>query len=597
MPPTSIAEGHAAPAALVTTLVRFGHLAAAGAIAAAVLLLVLAPYSPPPITEYYLVVQDAPVLLFSAGFFLLAHMCLRAGLAAEPAWLERRCHQASSLWLTVGAVCVTVYAGTRLVYQDYGLSMDEFMAQFDSTIVAAGQLLASVAPEWRDLVPALQPIFRLPVSDNASWVSSYLPMNAVLRAGFLWLGSPALTGVALAGVSLAVLYGIARRLWPDRPDAAILSVVLLASSAQFLVTAMTPYAMTAHLALNLAWLWLFLRGTWRGHIAAVAVAFVACGLHQVVFHPLFAAPFLASLVLARKWRLACFYGAAYAAIGLFWVLYWSLLLGAAGAAPEQSADVGLTYFLRRIADMVDLQASSLVLMAMNLARFLAWQAPLMLPLALIGALVCRGRSAVLSHLSLGIILTLAAVLVLMPFQGHGWGYRYLHGLLGSFALLAAQGWIWLTDRMPHLRRRLALAMLLSVVASVLVLLPWRLAQVHAFVRPYAAASAAIAGAGADVVLVDASNVWYGVDLVRNDPFLRGSPKVLNLASLQVSQVADICSRYRVAIFDGADASRLGLRRAPGIPPNAVVRAQGLREVMRRLGCGTEHVVTHSPPRP
>jgi hypothetical protein len=595
MPPTSIAEGHAAPAALVTTLVRFGHLAAAGAIAAAVLLLVLAPYSPPPITDYYLVVQDAPVLLFIAGFFLLVHMCLRAGFAAEPAWFEPRCHRASSLWLTVGAACLTVYAGTRLVYRDYGLSMDEFMAQFDSTIVAAGQLLASVAPEWRDLVPALQPIFRLPVPDNASWVSSYLPMNAVLRAGFLWLGSPALTGVALAGVSLAALYGIARRLWPDRPDAAMLSVVLLASSAQFLVTAMTPYAMTAHLALNLAWLWLFLRGTWRGHIAAVAVAFVACGLHQVVFHPLFAAPFLVALVLARRWRLVGFYGAAYAAIGLFWVLYWSLLLGLADTAPDQAADVGLTYFLRRVADMVDLQMSSLVLMAMNLARFLAWQAPLMLPLALIGALVCRGRSAALSHLSLGIVLTLAAVLVLMPFQGHGWGYRYLHGLLGSVALLAAQGWIWLTDRLPHLRRQLALAMLLSIVASVLVLLPWRLFQVHAFVRPYAAASAAIAGAGADVVLVDASNVWYGVDLVRNDPFLRGSPKVLNLASLQAPRVADICSRYRVATFDEADASRLGLRRAPGMPPDAVRRARHLREVMRARGCDTRHVTGSAAP--
>jgi hypothetical protein len=597
MPPTSIAEGRTPPAALVTTLARFGHLAAAGAIAAAVLVLVFVPYSLPPITDYYLVVQDAPVLLFIAGFFLLLHMCLRAGFAAAPAWLEPRYHQGSSLWLAVGAACLTVYVGTRLVYRDYGLSMDEFMAQFDATIVAAGKLLAPVAPEWRDLVPALQPIFRLPIPDNASWVSSYLPMNAVLRAGFLWLGSPALTGVALAGVSLVALYGIARRLWPDRPDAAILSVALLASSAQFLVTAMTPYAMTAHLALNLVWLWLFLRGTWRGHIAAVAVAFVACGLHQVVFHPLFAAPFLMSLVLARKWRLAGFYGAAYAATGLFWVLYWSLLLGAAGAAPEQSADVGLAYLLRRIADMVDLQMSSLVLMAMNLARFLAWQAPFMLPLAFVGALVCRGRSAVLSNLSLGIVLTLAAVLVLMPFQGHGWGYRYLHGLLGSVALLAAQGWIWLTDRLPRLRRQLALAVLLSIVASVVMLLPWRLVQVHAFVRPYAAASAAIAGAGADVVLVDASNVWYGVDLVRNDPFLRAQPKVLNLASLQERHLRAICDRHRVAIFDAADASTLGVRLAPGIPPNAVVRVQGLREVMRRLGCGTEHVVTRSSSRP
>jgi hypothetical protein len=595
MPPTSIAEGHAAPAALLTTLARFGHLAAAGTIAALVLGLASLPYGLPPITHYYFVVQDAPVLLFMAGFFLLLHLCLRAGLAAETAWLEPRCYRASSLWLAMGVACLTVYAGTCLLFRNYALSVDEFMAEFDSAIVAAGRLLAPVAPEWRDLVPALQPIFRLPVPDNASWISSYLPMNAVVRAGFVWLGSPALAGVALAGVALAALCGIARRLWPDRPDAAIVSVALLASSAQFLVTAMTPYAMAAHLAFNLVWLWLFLRGTWASHVAAVAVAFAACGLHQVAFHPLFAAPFLVSLVLARKWWLAGFYGVAYAAIGLFWILYWSLLLGAAGAAPEQSADVGLAYFLRRIADMVDLQTSSLALMAMNLARFLAWQAPLMLPLALVGALACRGRSTVLAHLGLGIVLTLAAVLVLMPFQGHGWGYRYLHGLLGSVALLAAQGWLWLTERLPHLRRQLALAMLLSIVASVFMLVPWRLAQVHALVRPYAAASAAIGGAKADVVIVDASNVWYGVDLVRNDPFLRGSPKVLDLASLQAPQVVEICSRYRVAIFDGADASLLGLRRAPGMPPDAVARARHLREVMRGLGCDARHVTVAAAP--
>jgi hypothetical protein len=90
--------------------------------------------------------------------------------------------------------------------------------------------------------------------------------------------------------------------------------------------------------------------------------------------------------------------------------------------------------------------------------------------------------------------------------------------------------------------------------------------------------------------VDASNVWYGVDLVRNDPFLSASPKVLDLASLRERQVTGVCGRYRVAIFDEEDASRLGLRLAPGMPPDAVRRAQQLREVMRTLGCGSEHVL-------
>ncbi len=598
MPPMSIVEQwQASPAALAARIVRFGCLALGGSIALAMLALAILPFGLPPITHHYLVAQDAPVLLAIAVFFLVAHLFLRANrvdFGSVPAWLLSR-HAAPTLWAGIGVVCLTVYAVARLLQLDYALSLDEFMAVFDSQIIAAGKLLAPVAPEWRDLVPGLQPIFLLPVPDNAYWVSSYLPMNAVLRAGFLWLGSPALAGVALAAVSLLALFGIARRLWPDRPDAAIVGVVLLATSSQFLITAMTPYAMTAHLALNLVWLWLFLPGTWPSHAMAVAVAFIACGLHQVVFHPLFAAPFLASLVLTRRWRLASFYGGAYGAIGLFWVLYWSLLLRSASTG-EPSADVGLGNFLQRIAEMADLGTSNFVLMGTNLLRFLAWQAPLMLPLALVGVLVGRGRSALSLQLALGVVLTLAAVLVLMPFQGHGWGYRYLHGLLGSFALLAAQGWIWLTDRSTApVRKQLATALVLSTAFAVLVLLPWRLTQAYALIRPYAAASAAIAGAKQDVVIVDASNVWYGVDLVRNDPFLRASPKVLDLASLKEQQLARICGRYRVAIFDEEDAARLGLQLAPGMPPVAVSRAKALRETMGKLGCGREHVVVGKPP--
>jgi hypothetical protein len=46
--------------------------------------------------------------------------------------------------------------------------------------------------------------------------------------------------------------------------------------------------MTAHLTLNLIWLCLFLRNDKIGHGAAIAVGFLASGLHQLIFHPLVA---------------------------------------------------------------------------------------------------------------------------------------------------------------------------------------------------------------------------------------------------------------------------------------------------------------------
>ena len=446
-------EADAAPAVLIKTMASFGLAALAAGIAAAALTLASAPAGSQLISVYFLVFQDAPVLVLLGAFMLLAQGLLRQPLGlSTPAWVSAQ-HACAIVWATVAAVAALVYAGTHFVCRDYGLSLDEFMAEFDSRIIATGTLMAPVSGEWRDLVPALQPIFRLPVPDNAYWLSSYLPMNAAIRGAFLWLGDPTWAGVSLAAIALTTLFAIARQLWPDRPDAAVISVILLASSAQFLIVAMTPYAMTAHLCLNLVWLWLFLRNRWWGHLTAVLVAFVASGLHQVAFHPLFAAPFVLSLlahtsVVAGRllWRRLCQHRPVLD-------FYWSLLIGASTTTPiGPAADVGLLSFAQRIGEISNLEAASVALMALNLLRFLAWQSPLMLPLALVGLVICRKRRGILVSLALGIALTLAVVLVVMPFQGHGWGYRYLHGMLGSIALFAAQGWIWLSDRSAHLRQ-------------------------------------------------------------------------------------------------------------------------------------------------
>jgi hypothetical protein len=409
-------------------------------------------------------------------------------------------------------------------------------------------------------------------------------MNAAIRAIFLRLGAPAWEGVVLSGVALTALFGVARRLWPDRPDAALVSVLLLACSSQFLITGMTPYSMTAHLAFNMVWLWLFLRDTRASHALAAGIALVACGLHQLVFHPLFAAPFVLSLVAARRWKLAGYYGAVYAAIGLFWIFYWTLVLRAVNAPLAHSADVGIAYFLGHIASLVDLSVAGIVVMVLNLLRFLAWQSPLAIPLAAIGLSAARGRDATIVNLAAGIALTLAAMLVLMAFQGHGWGYRYLHGFLGSVSLIAAQGWIALTDRGAGTARAARLALVLNVLAALFVLLPWRAYQVHAFVSPYALAVAAIEHSDADVVIVDPDDIWYGEDLVRNDPFLRARPKSLSLSRLDAAQLTELCGRYDVAIFERSNAQALGIRIVES-PPQLADADRKLRALLRSLGCG------------
>jgi hypothetical protein len=386
-------------------------------------------------------------------------------------------------------------------------------------------------------------------------------------------------------VAVLALCGIARKLWPDRPDAAVVSVILLVCSSQFLITAATPYAMTAHLALNLVWLWLFLRDTRASHAMAAGVAFAACGLHQVAFHPLFAAPFVLFLFLNKRWRLAGFYSAVYAVSVLFWILYWSLLLRGSGVVMPDAADVGIGYFIQRITDLINFNPLGLWLMALNLFRFMAWQSPLVIPLALVGLLACRSRNNTIICLALGMIGTVGLVLLLLPYQGHGWGYRYLHGCLGSLCLIAAQGWINTTEREAGTRGNPAFALLLSVALSLLILLPWRAYQAHALVAPYAAAAEAIEKSHADVVIVDFVEVWNGADLVRNDPFLRSSPKVLSLFNLDEALVRDLCQRYDVAIFGPQDAARFGIRIVPELPEPFSGRSRTLRDLLGSLNCG------------
>jgi hypothetical protein len=515
-----------------------------------------------PIADVFFREQDRPILIGCFGLWVLALFTVNRLPAPKPSWLDGGRKTAFILAALVGLVAVV---GASLVYAGYALSMDEFMATFDAAIFRHGVLLAPLAPEWRAFAPAMQPFFGLAVPGHVYWSSSYLPVNALFLAAGALVGAPHLPNAVWAAVAVLGVFGVARRLWPDRPDAAIVAAGLLASSSQLLVTAMTPYAMTAHLALNLAWLWLVLRGGRLGHGAAALTAFLATGLHQMIFHPLFAAPFVLQMWLDRRWRVAAFHTAVYAAICLFWILYWSLLLRHAGLAPQASTTLGGGTFIQHVISLLSaFHVGGAALIATNLLRFVAWQNPLAVALAGLAVLPAL-RAGVPRALVLGFVLTVAATFLVLPFQGHGWGYRYVHGLLGNVCLLAAFGWIRLTGdaaARPALHRLFAAA----GAVSLLVLFPVHAWQAHQWVLPYARAEREIQQSRADVVIVDRRGLWYGVDLVRNDPFLKTGPKVLNLGGLDQAGLDWVCGHYRVAMFDKTRGRALGIRPALGERP-------------------------------
>lgn len=545
--------------------------------------------------DFYLLQQDILVLGCASIAFLLAQFpsirfsadaCARAA-----AFVERR---AGRICLALAAASALIgIAGWRWPYHRYPLSLDEFWAGFDTVIFAKGRLLAALPEAWRPFAAALQPQWRLETPGSALWSSTYLPMNAAFRALFSHLGSAALAGPFWCALSIAMIYAVARSLWPERRDAAVLAALFLATSSQFLVNGMSAYAMAPHLALNLTWLWLFLRKSRWAQGLAVATAFAATGLHQLVFHPLFATPFVLQLWLSRRWGRAAFHTVAYAGVCLFWVSYWSLALGAAGLSAGAAGSLAGGGFVDRVLALIaHTNASALGLMGENLLRFIAWQNPFAVVLAVAtGTAAVRAWRTPLAALAVGIGLMVIVAGAVLAYQGHGWGYRYLHGFLGSLCLLAAGGWIRLTATADavELRRAWGTLSVLTVFAAGLAF-PVRLVQVDRMIAPPARAFQLVRNAEAEVVLLDPTGMVFGVDLVRNDPFLRNTPKILDITRLRTGQVAELCRRYRVAVFDVSDAPWL---KAGGANGDAPRRSKGALELARIPACA-RHVSARSP---
>jgi hypothetical protein len=527
--------------------------------------------------------QDVPVLVFA----LIATLGLALTPPARLAGLRWPAGMAARRIVLSLAVAVFVAgaAGLWLVFSGYAFSLDEFLANFDAQIFSRGRLLAPIDPAWRPYATALQPMYMLPLPDNV-WASSYLPVNAAIRALARLAHADGLVNPLLSAFSVIATWGVGRRLWPERPDLALIAAALLGTSSQLIVMAMTAYAMPAHLAFNLAWLWLFLRGGKLGHAGAIAVGFFATGLHQLAFHPLFVAPFILRLLFHRRWGLSALYIFAYAAICLFWVEYWPLATGLSGVSTDDTGSTGADLLMDRLGDIWDtLSYQNIGIMGQSLMRFATWQNILTAPLALIGAVMTIWTRGPVRALVLGVLMTLVVMGIATPTQTHGWGYRYMHGLLGSVCLAAAWAWARLTDALPAPRRNAAnVALALACCVSLLVLTPVRAFQAWRYVTPYAHANAAIQSAKADVVIVDHNgDVLFDMGTVtRNDPFLTRPPRVMALAYMDEALLRQICATHSVAVFDGESAVTYGIVPVPQRSPLGLVR---LRRVMAQLKCG------------
>ena len=454
--------------------------------------------------------------------------------------------QRRAIWAIAFCVFVITTAGAHFVFQNYLLTGDENVVDFQARIFMRGKLQAQVPQQLWDAVRVIKPTFVEYFPATHSWNATYLPVYAAMRALFQIAGLETFLNPLFAAVTLITLFAVARKLWPNESFLSFAAVLLMATSSQFLLTSMTAYSMPAHLALNTIWLWLYLQPNRRIFYLAPFAGVVAIGLHQPFPHALFVAPFLLRMLRDRRWRAVSIFAAVYGFGCLGWLTWRHHFQTPLPGGPQSV----FRLWNWRMA----------FVQPMNLLLIIAWSSLATPLLAAINFVSFRKLPPFLQDCALSCAGTFAFYYFFYLDQAHGWGYRYFYGALSCFVLVAVAGARSLAEKIgPGRVRQLIIG---GSVASVLIVLPLRCFQAAGFVAPYARTAAVLHAIPAQVVAVDARDAWYSADLIRNDPFLEQRPIVVSVWGLN-SQVIDALKPLgSVRFIDRDDLTRLGLFTTP-----------------------------------
>jgi hypothetical protein len=537
--------GHEEPQTSARTLVRRSNVLMLALFLTGALLVAVGATS--GMSRYIYIHVDFPGFIVSAVALLAVGWAARKG--GDLAWVDR---------VPIGliALCTLVVSmvGTHLVYLGYPFSPDEWMPRLQAEIFAHGDLAGTVPPEWREYGRAMYHEFAHYDPATGAVASTYRPGMAALIALFDLAGLGLYVSAFMTAGSVLLTASLARILWPDSRSAPVIAALLVATSSQALAAAMTTYAMAPHLFFNLLWLRLFLLDKWWGHVAAAFCGVFTASLHQIHPHLFFAAPFF--LLLLRPFRpgILLWYGAVYA-VGHLAIIGWDRMAMGDSLAVTNSGQLTFEQFLQRVGRLA--QIPSLIdwaTIGAHIVRLFAWQSLALAPLLLF-TVYRRAWPPLLVLMAVSIGTSLLPYPFLLPEQGHGWGYRYLHGLIGSLALIGTAGWIQMERQHGQAFRQ---PVMLCFAMTLAVIIPVRAFLIERTIKPWLAATEAALAMPADVVIVDRIGIFYGLEIPRNGPYAVERPVVMMLDDLSADQIRRLCGNYRVAVFGVEEARQAGI---------------------------------------
>jgi len=428
------------------------------------------------------------------------------------------------------AAAAVLCAGTLLIYRNHPFAMDEYAAFFQSQVFSAGRLAGQFPPELLDwLVPRwFQNYFLIVSPQSGAVASAYWPAFSLLLAPFTWLRIPWACNPVISACTLLVIHRLALEMLGDRQAAGFAVLATLASPV-FFADGISYYAMPAHLLANGLYALLLLRPEPRRVFLAGLIGSVALTLHNPVPHMLFCVPWLFWVVRRERGErlllwLCLGYTPLCALLGVGWALYCGHLAQAGGVS---GVHAGVAAALQRYGAAFALPDSAVLLARLvGLAKVWLWAVPGLVVLAIAGAWRRWGDTR-FRLLVISALLTLIGYLFVPVDQGHGWGYRYFHSAWLALPLLAAAALAPAADSLATPGRASLFANLPTrtfAVACALLTLVFgvgqRAWQIHQLIALDLAQLPASAGPQPQVVFLDVRLMFYGADLVQNEPFLR-----------------------------------------------------------------------------
>jgi hypothetical protein len=423
--------------------------------------------------------------------------------------------------------------GTLTIYHNHPLAMDEYAANFQGRVFAAGQLHGRFPVPLLDWLvpPGFQDYFLNVSRATGNVAEAYWPGFALLLTPFMWAGIPWLCNPVISALTLLVIHRLALEMFDGR-EAAGFALLLTIASPVIFANGISYYSMPAHLLANSVFALLLVRPNLRRAVAAGVVGSIALAMHNPVPHMLFAGPWLV-WVATRQGGVRLLAGliAGYlplvALLGVGWFLFSERLLS--DGLISVTGPAALSHRLQHMVSIFALPDKTVALARLiGIAKTWVWAVPGIMILATAGAVRWR-KDALCRLFTASALLTLFGYFLVPVDQGHGWGYRYFHSAWMTLPLLATAalfrpapnpGEVGSKARIfedDDTKSFVATCILLTLIFGV----GFRAWQLQDFIARDLRQVPQYTGTEKRVVILEDRRAFYGADLVQNDPWLRG----------------------------------------------------------------------------